>query len=245
MKLDARWIGLAIGVMMTAGCTIHHDGDGVSISRETIRSTQNVAREKVAKAEMVQAEFSMGAGKLELRGGAKELFEGEFAYSVPEWKPEVRYEGGGFRGRLTVQQGGKGTTQIGEMKNEWVMRLANDIPLDLNIRCGAGENEVDLHELTVRSAEVHLGAGQVNMDLRIHPAKDVDVKIEGGVGEAKVRVPRDLAVEAEASGGLGEIKVDGMKKDGNRWVTDAYGKGGPTIRLSVKGGIGSIRIVAE
>jgi hypothetical protein len=232
--------------MVAAGCTVRHgDGDGISVSGETMRSTQIVARERVAKAEMVQAEFNMGAGKLKLGGGAKEFFEGEFAYNVPAWKPEVRFDGGGFRGRLTVQQGGHGSTQLGEMKNEWVMRLANYIPLDLNIRCGAGENEVDLHELTVRSAEVHLGAGQVDMDLRIRPKKDVDVKIEGGVGEAKVRVPSDVAVVAEASGGLGEINVQGMKKDGNRWTTEAYGKGGATIRLTVKGGIGSIRIVAE
>lgn len=237
-------MGMAAGVMLLAGCTVHSSGDGVSVSGETEHSTEIVAREKVAKAEMVQAEFGMGAGKLKLRGGAKEFFEGEFAYNVPSWKPQVRYEGTGFRGRLTVQQG-SGGTQIGNMRNDWVMKLANDIPLDLVIRCGAGENELDLHELTLRSAEVHLGAGKVDMDLRLAPKKDVDVKIEGGVGEAKVRVPAGVAVVAEASGGLGDIEVHGLKKDGNRWVNDAHGKGGPTIRLTVKGGIGSIRIEAE
>lgn len=244
MKFDARWTGLALGTILAAGCTVHSGGEDVSVARETVRSTQIVARDKVAKAEMVQAEFQMGAGELRLSGGAKEFFEGEFAYNVPEWKPEVRYDGGGFRGRLTVQQG-SGGTHFGNVKNEWVMRLANDIPLDLILRCGAGKNDLDLHELTLRSAEVHLGAGQVDMDLRIHPKKDVDVRIEGGVGEAKVRVPSDVGVEAEASGGLGDIEVHGMKKDGNRWVNEAYGKSTPTIRLIVKGGIGSIRIVAE
>lgn len=243
MKLNYRWAGLMAGLMLAAGCTVPHGG-GANVPGETLRSTHVVAREKVAKAEMVKAEFNMGAGRLKLGGGAKEFFEGEFAYNVPSWKPEVRFEGGGFRGRLTVQQGGGGTA-IGQTKNEWVMKLANDIPLDLNIRCGAGENEVDLHELTLRSAEVHLGAGQVDMDLRIQPKKDVDVRIEGGVGEAKVRVPQNVDVVAEASGGIGEINVSGMKKDGNRWVTEAHGKGTPTIRLTVKGGIGSIRIVAE
>ena len=244
MRFDARWIALAVSVMLAAGCAIHTGGDGVNVSGETQHSTQVVAREKVAKAEMVQADFSMGAGTLKLGGGAKEFFEGEFAYNVPSWKPEVRFEGGGFRGHLTVEQG-SGGTQFGQMKNDWVMRLANDIPLDLNIRCGAGENQLDLHELTIRSAEVHLGAGTVDMDLRLQPKKDVDVKIEGGVGEAKVRVPSNVAVVAEASGGIGDIEVHGMKKDGDRWVNEAHAKGGPTIRLTVKGGIGSIRIVAE
>jgi hypothetical protein len=243
MKFDYRWAGLAAGMLLASGCTAPRGG-GTSATGGTLRSTQVVAREKVAKAEMVKAEFNMGAGRLKLGGGAREFFEGEFAYNVASWKPEVRFDGGGFRGRLTVQQGAGGSA-LGRTKNEWVMRLANDIPLDVIIRCGAGESDVDLHDLTLRSAEVHLGAGQVDMDLRIKPVKDVDVRIEGGVGEAKVRVSRDTAVVAEASGGLGEIEVFGMKKDGSRWVTDGYGKGTATVRLTVKGGIGSIRIVAE
>ncbi len=241
MDPDVRWTAVAVGMMLAAGCTVHLDGDGAGATQ---RSTQVVAREKAAKAEMVEAEFQMSAGELRLSGGAKELFEGEFAYSVASWKPEVRYDGSGFRGRLTVRQNGGGT-QTGSMKNEWVMKLANDIPMDLRVQCGAGENELNLRELTLRSVEVKLGAGRVDMDLRIKPGKDVDVRIEGGVGEAKVLVPRDIGVVAEASGGLGEIDVRGMKKDGNRWRNGAYGKTAATIRLTVHGGIGAIRIVAE
>lgn len=244
MRFDVRRTALALGALIAAGCTVDVSKHGRDASSRSVRSTQIVARERVAKAEMVQAEFTMAAGELRLSGGATEFFEGDFTYNVPSWKPEVRFDGSGFRGRLTVQQGGA-TTRVGHLKNEWTVKLANDIALDLTVRCGAGENVLDLRDLTLRSAAVHMGAGSVDVDLRVHPKKDVDVTIQGGVGEATVRVPKDTAVEAQASGGIGEIQVHGMRKDGDRWVNEAYGKGGPTIHLSVKGGIGSIRIEAE
>jgi hypothetical protein len=85
----------------------------------------------------------------------------------------------------------------------------------------------------------------MNMDLRGNPKQDYDVRVNGGVGEAVVRLPSDVSVEAEAEGGIGEIKVQGMRKDGNRWYTEAYESGKPRIHLSVHGGIGSIRLVAD
>jgi len=90
-----------------------------------------------------------------------------------------------------------------------------------------------------------MGAGTVDLDLRGKPEKDYNVNINGGVGEATVRVPSTVGVVAEARGGIGSIEVRGMKKDGSRWVNDAYGKSKTTIRLDVKGGIGQINIFAE
>ena len=85
----------------------------------------------------------------------------------------------------------------------------------------------------------------MDLDLRSEHARDFDVRVEGGVGEATVRVPSGLGVIAEARGGIGEINVRGMRKDGGRWVTEAYGKAKTTIRLNVKGGIGQINIIAD
>lgn len=241
MTLPAYRVGLFAAVLASAGCSvdIHNRPTG-----ETVRETKIIERARASKAEIVVADFNIGAGELNVSGGAKELFDGEFTYNVPEWKPEVRYDDSGFRGRLTVRQaGGKGN--FGNTKNIWDLKLANDIPLDLRIHCGAGENKLDLHDLTLRSVEVQLGAGSVNMDLRGKPQRDFEVRIEGGVGEATVHLPPDVGVVAEAHGGIGSINVRGLHKDGDRWVRDPSGQSKATIRLSVKGGIGEINILAE
>jgi hypothetical protein len=59
---------------------------------------------EVGRAESVRAEITMGAGKLKVAGGADQLFEGEFTYNVPEWRPEVTYSVKGSKGKLVIEQ---------------------------------------------------------------------------------------------------------------------------------------------
>jgi hypothetical protein len=43
-------------------------------------------------AQSARAELRMGAGELNLTGGADALMEGEFSYNVSDWKPKVSYD---------------------------------------------------------------------------------------------------------------------------------------------------------
>lgn len=242
MVKSARGAALVAALTM-AGCGVHI-GDGHNGAGPLRTSSETVARDKAKGAEMIRAEISMGAGEMDISGGAKELFEGSFEYNSDSFKPQVRFEGGGFRGRLSVEQT-KGSEMVGQVRNRWRMKLAGDLPLDLMVRCGAGENRLDLRELTLRGVEMHFGVGEVDVDLRNKPTKSYSVKIYGGIGQATVIVPAGVGVEAEASGGIGEINVRGMNKDGSRWINEAYDPSKPVIRLEVKGGIGQIDIRTE
>src|SRR5215210_7737029 len=57
-------------------------------------------------AQSVGADLKMGAGELNITGGADRLMEGEFSYNVSEWKPKVSYDVSGQEGELIVKQGG-------------------------------------------------------------------------------------------------------------------------------------------
>lgn len=240
-------IGLVVCLSLAfafGGCRISvGDGGGKEEAPgELLETTESI---EMGKADMVQVDLRMGAGELQVEGGAGKLMEGDFAYNVAAWKPEVRYEESGFRGRLTVNQG-KGTATLGEMQNRWTVRLSNRAAIDLGVHCGAGESRLDLRGLNLRSVNVKMGAGQVEMDLRGEYAKDVDVNVEGGVGEATIRVPKGVPVEAVAKGGLGEIRVEGLRRgEDGRWVSEAKGRDKAGIRLNVRGGIGQINIRAE
>ena len=51
-----------------------------------------------------RAKFQMGAGELNLTGGADGLMEGDFSYNVSDWKPKVSYQVSGQEGELVVKQ---------------------------------------------------------------------------------------------------------------------------------------------
>jgi hypothetical protein len=225
-------------------CTVNVGGSRGPAERPgaTIRESKSVER---SKAEMVDVEIRLGAGELNIQGGARGLMDAEFSYNIASWQPEVHYEDAGFRGRLSVKQGA-GSATMGKAVNEWHIRLADEVPVDLTVICGAGENKLDLRGLNLRSVNTKIGAGSVEIDLRAEHHRDFEVNVEGGVGEATIWLPRGIPIEASAKGGLGKINVTGLTRaEDGVWVSDVRGKDKPAIRVTAKGGIGEINIYAE
>ena len=230
---------VAAALILLAGCGTRWEES--SLKRETNHQSLDKP-----KADLVQVELAMAAGKMILHGGAAagKLMEADFITDFPAWKPELRYDASSFRGKLRLRQPGSGASLNGHT-NEWSMKFAEDIPLSLDISVGAGESELELGALTLRDVEVKIGAGRCEVDLRGMPKRSYEVRLSGGVGEAVVHVSRQAAVSAEASGGIGDVSVDGMSKNGKSYSTESYGKAKNSIRLDVKGGIGAIHISAE
>jgi N-terminal domain of toast_rack, DUF2154 len=198
--------------------------------------------------EEVRAELRMGAGELRVRGGAAKLMEARFMYNRLRLRPEVTYHNaaGGFRGHLLVEEpsGVHGSSN----RYEWDLAFNDNKPLDLEVKCGAGESHLDLGDLSLRRVEVEMGVGELRMDLRGMPKNDYSVFIRGGVGEATVYLPGSgagVGIEAEARGGIGGVQTTGLEKRDGRYVNDALGHAKTTVRLDIRGGIGSIRLIAE
>jgi predicted membrane protein len=69
---------------------------------------------------------------------------------------------------------------------------------------------------------------------------DLTANIQGGVGKATIRLPSDVGVRASAQGGIGAVHVQGLKKDGDAYVNEVYGKSPVTVNVRVEGGVGEI-----
>jgi hypothetical protein len=171
-------------------------------------------------AQSVRAKLKMGAGKLNLTGGADRLMEGEFSYNVSDWKPKVSYDVSDKKGELVVKQGiAEGAGLSGDARNEWDIRLNDEVPTDLVVQMGAGESDLDLDSLTLRGLNLQMGAGKTTVDLTGDYAKGFDASIRGGVGEATVLLPSAVGVKAKAEGGIGKIDAKGLRRGATRTST--------------------------
>jgi N-terminal domain of toast_rack, DUF2154 len=194
-------------------------------------------------AQSARAQFKIGAGELNLAGGADQLMEADFSYNVSEWKPKVNYDVSGDTGELMVKQGSaEGADLSGDTRNEWDIRLNDELPTDLVVQMGAGEGNLDLDSLTLSGVDLQMGAGKTTVDLTGDYARSFDTSIQGGVGEATVELPSDVGVKAKAEGGLGKINAEGLKKVGNAYVNDAYGESDVNLNVDVQGGVGEINL---
>jgi hypothetical protein len=194
-------------------------------------------------AQSVRAQLKMGAGELNLTGGADQLMEGDFSYNVADWKPKVSYDVSGDKGELVVRQGGsKDSNLTGEARNEWEIRLNDELPTDLVVQLGAGESDLDLDSFALTGLKVQMGAGKTTVDLTGDYAQSFDSSIQGGVGEATVMLPSGVGVKAKAQGGLGKVNAEGLKRVGDSYVNDAYGESDVNLNVNVQGGVGEINL---
>jgi hypothetical protein len=196
------------------------------------------------EADSARASLKMGAGELNLTGGADQLMEADFSYNVSEWKPKVSYDVSGQEGELIVKQGGanEDVRLGGDARNEWDISFNDEVPTDLVVQMGAGESDLDLDSLALKGLDLQMGAGKTTVDLTGDYAQSFDASIEGGVGEATVLLPSEVGVKAKAEGGLGKINAKGLKKVGDSYVNDAYGESDTNLTVDVKGGVGEINL---
>jgi hypothetical protein len=241
MKRLAFQFSLLVTVVVLAGACGMQPGGKPQVGKMRHESKSVDPKD----AQSVRAQLKMGAGELNLTGGADRLMEGDFSYNVAEWKPDVSYDVSGDEGELVVKQGGsEGSNLTGEARNEWDIRLNDEMPTDLVVQMGAGESDLDLDSLALEGLKLQMGAGKTTVDLTGDYAKGFHASIQGGVGEATVMLPSGVGVEAKAQGGIGRINAEGLKRVGDSYVNDAYGESDVTIKVDVQGGVGEINLEA-
>ena len=197
------------------------------------------------EAKTVRATLDMGAGDINLSGGASHLLEADFDYRNASGAPRVDYSVSGTTGDLRISQDDNDSHIRTTSDNHWTLHLSNDVPLEIKVDMGAGHSNLRLRDLDVTRLNLDMGAGQVDVDLTGDRKADLTADLEGGVGEANIRLPKNIGVIVHASGGIGTIDAHGLHHDGDEYTNDMYGKSPVTIHLKVEGGVGRIVLTQE
>jgi hypothetical protein len=194
-------------------------------------------------AERVVIDVDMGIGKLRVKSGSAALLDAEFTYNVEEWAPTVDYSVQSGKGRLSITQpDAQGKNAPKGARNEWLLSLSEDVPLELSIDMGVGEVLLDLGDLMLTDLSVDHGVGDIRINLVGRDTGDLTASIDGGVGEITLTVPSSIGVRVDADTGIGSLSTHGLTKRDGAFVNDAYGVSESTIRLSIDAGIGKITV---
>ena len=212
------------------------------ISRLRVGELQNESQSvALGDAESVQVEISMGAGELDVTGGAQELLEAEFTYNVDELTPEVEYTDGVLVVRQPERSGGlPALTGLSGYRNEWNLSLNDEVPMEMKVDVGAGITNLQLAGLSLSGLDVSVGAGETTVDLSGDWASDFNATIDAGAGQVRLRLPSEVGVRVVVDAGVGEIEAPGLTKDGNAYTNAAYGTSDVTLQIDIQAGIGKV-----
>jgi N-terminal domain of toast_rack, DUF2154/Domain of unknown function (DUF5668) len=194
-------------------------------------------------AKMVTFDLEFPAGQLDVSGGSSKLLDADFHYDRSSEKPSVDYSVSGGSGHLAVS-GNHEHVHWGPDDNDWDLKLGGDAAVDMNVNIGAGESYLR-RGLDIEHLKINMGAGRLDLDLTGPRKASLDATIQGGVGSAMIHLPKDVGVRVEASGGIGSVNADGLRREGDAYQNDAYGKTSTSIDMTVHGGIGEIDLVEQ
>src|SRR5262245_55733033 len=92
-----RWGGALLAALLLAAT-----GCGATVAVGETKTESRSA--ELGAAEAVRAAVQMGAGQLQLSGGAPTVLDARFTYNVAALRPEVAYDVSGKQGHLVVRQ---------------------------------------------------------------------------------------------------------------------------------------------
>jgi len=148
-------------------------------------------------------ELGMAAGELEVKSGAKTLFEGNFDFNVPVLKPEIAYAVDGTTGTLKVSQG----SASGNYENSWRLSIDETTPVDLHLTLGAGDAELVLGRVNLQSLAIRLGAGDLVLDLRGMPAKSYNLEKRDGRWINPRAEASPVTIDLQVQHAIGDLKI--------------------------------------
>jgi N-terminal domain of toast_rack, DUF2154/Domain of unknown function (DUF5668) len=193
-------------------------------------------------AKTVTANIDLPSGTIDLAGGATKLLDANFKYRERDGRPQANYTVSNGQGTLDITQDNPSHTHLAGSGNDWRLRFADGVPLDLTVNIGAGKGEVNLQGLDISHADLKIGAGHLDLDLTGLRKSDLHVDIHGGVGSAVIRLPKATGARVHASDGLGSVSARGFHEEGDDYTNDALGKSPATIYVTISGGVGHITL---
>ena len=122
-------------------------------------------------------------------------------------------------------------------------RIANDVPLSLQLNAGAGDFVIDLHDVNVTDARLSVGASNTTIVLP-HPTGDVPIRLDGGASNVAIEIPADVEARISVAGGLISTSSTNPRavKNGGVIETAGYATAKDRVTLNITVGASSVTV---
>ena len=180
MKIKILMV-IFILLFTSLACSFNVNIPKVTTSTETVFTINEAIPQDQ---EVSELEIGMGAGKLNISGGADGWVSGEVEYNVSLWDPEIFRTKNGIRISQTIKN------QIGipndKVINTWNVQLG-DHPTDLEINAGAYQGNLNLSGIPLTKLRISDGASQGNIHFdTLNPVEMSSFQYSSGASEIEI-----------------------------------------------------------
>lgn len=222
---------ICAALLILSGCTTAFNGE---LHEDTIVVKKD-------KAEELEIALDLGVGEITVQKGAKEWVEGNVNYNIKDLEPKVKYDLRRHKGEVVIEHKNQKRFKISEVKNEWNLKLTDDIPINLSVNTGASMANLDLQGLKLGHLDIETGVGELTVDLGGDWEKSFETNIETGVGQTTVILPSKVGVEITVEKGIGTVNLEGFISKGDGvYVNEAFEDADVILTVNTEMGVGEV-----
>jgi hypothetical protein len=240
---------IGFGILAVSGNLPASSDTKASPFRHTSMLSPNTTTIPLEGATAGNIRVTLGAGELTLNGGAPSsaLVAATVFSKAPEWQPEIVQSLNGSVKSVTItDKGFKGKEWFAvHSPNSWEILVNDQVPVNLTVNVGAGDNRLDLGTLNLDSLVVNTGAGDTEIDLGRTRAGPYHAEIHNGVGDLTIRVKKNSNTRVSLDHGVGDLSSKGFEQEHDILVTEGFDPALPTTEIFVKQGVGDITLETE
>ncbi|MEN6408928.1 MAG: toast rack family protein [Anaerolineaceae bacterium] len=197
---------LIVLMLSTLACTIN-----INVPEMKTIPTQEMKVDEALPTEGGAANINlkMGAGSLNLVGGANGLVTGSIEYNVEGWKPELSRTGNTVSITQTSTKSIDGIPSD-KITNRWDLALNSSTPINLDIEAGAYSGKLDLSGLRLQDLDISDGASESKVMFNIpNPEKMARLVYKTGASKVDlIGLGNANFTEMRFEGGAGTYTLD-------------------------------------
>ena len=174
--------------------------------------------------------------------GSNKLIEGKISFSKAANKPKVSREEVFGQGVITISQESQTPLPfISSLKNNTDLALSQQIPLELLIRTGAAQGNIDLGLLRVDYLEIDSQASNLKIIFgKLYSSRAV---LKTSASNIEIQIPTNIAARVKVDSKVKNISVPPrLEKSGDEYKTKDFDKAFSRLDIEISALAGSITI---
>jgi hypothetical protein len=196
------------------------------------------------QASQAEVRINHGAGRLSISAlsNSDQFLAGDFIGGV---ESEVKRDGGRISAILSAPPDAFWGIPWIEMSNgfSWQVRINPEVALDLILKTGASENQINLTDLKVTNLNLDTGASSTSIYLPAHSGLTIG-NVHAGAAAVDITFPPNVAGRIRVQSGLAGININQTRfpQNGNIYQSSSYETASDKVELFIEAGVGSISI---
>lgn len=212
----------------------------IALETEEILVTKALETKEYLEIERASIELNLDVGKLTMGESTPLLYECISQYRYKEFEPFEKFSRTEKEANILIYHSPVIKRRISNnTRNQWLLKLNNQIIYNLSIKTGAIDTDFNLSDFKVEKLHIESGVSNINLVL---PQYNSKIIIDTGVSNIDITIPKNVGAIVNIDSGIAIKDLDDFIKRNDTYISHNYNESEFKTEIEIDSGVSHIDI---